>query len=190
VRRALLLAALASGCAWMHPPLEPSETRAWEAERTRWSRRARLYDRFEAHAFAAAVYQAPSLRIRRAEQVAAWRAMTAAERQRLLDAEAAEAARFEEFLVAFYTHDPKDDDLGAKDSIWRVALVVEGEGEELPVEIRPERADAQVRELYPAIGDFDTLYRVRFARWKGAPLSGRPFLLRIAGPEGKIEFRF
>jgi len=103
---------------------------------------------------------------------------------------ASEAARFEEFLVAFYTHEPQDDDLGSRNSVWRVALVVEGEGEELPVEIRPERADAQVRELYPFVGDFDTVYRVRFARWKGAPLAGRPFLLRIAGPEGRMEFRY
>lgn len=190
MRWALLIAALATGCAFMHPPPEPAESRAWEAERARWSRQARLYDRFEAHAFAAAVYQAPALRLRRAEQVAAWRAMTAPERQRLLDAEVAEAERFEDFVVTFYTHDPKDDDLGAKDSVWRVALVVEGEGEALPLEIRPEKADAQVRELYPQIGDFDTVYRVRFARWKGAPLAGRPFLLRIVGPEGRIEFRY
>lgn len=190
MRRVLLLAALASGCAWMHPPPEPPEARAWEAERARWSRQARLYDRFEAHAFAGAVYQAPALRARRAEQVAAWRAMTAPERQKLLDAEAADAARFEDFLVVFYTHDPLDDDLGTRNSVWRVALVVEGEGEELPVEIRPERADAQVRELYPFVGDFDTVYRVRFARWKGAPLASRPFLLRIAGAEGRMEFRY
>lgn len=187
---ALALAALFGGCYFMRPPREPEESRAWAVELHRWARRARLYDRFEAHAFASAVYQAPELRVRRVEQVAAWRAMTAPERQKLLDAEAGEAARYEDFLVGFYTHDPKDDDLGAKDSVWRVALVVEGEGEELPLEIRPQKADAQLRELYPAVGDFDTVYRVRFARWKGAPLAGRPFLLRIAGPEGRIEFRY
>lgn len=190
MRRALLLAALLSGCAFMHPPPEPPETRAWEAARTRWSRRAWLYDRFETHAFAAAAYQAPDLRVRRAEQVAAWRAMTAPERQKLLDAEADEAARFEEFLVAFYADDSRDDDLGTRNSVWRVALVVEGEGEELPVEIRLERADAQMRELYPFVGEFDSVYRIRFPRWKGAPLPERPFLLRIAGPEGRLEFRF
>ena len=190
MRRILLLAALGAGCAWMHPPPEPPEARAWQAVRARWARQARLYDRFEAHAFASAVYQAPELRARRAEQVAAWRAMTAAERQSLLDAEAAEAGRWEDFMVSFYADDPKDDDLGTSGSVWRVALVVEGEGEALPLEIRSQRADAQVRELYPSIGDFDTVYRVRFARWKGAPLAGRPFLLRIAGPEGRLELRF
>jgi hypothetical protein len=174
----------------MEPPREPAEAVDWEAIRQRYSRQARIYDRFETHATAGAAYQAPELRARRVAQVARWKAMTAPERQALLQAEAAEAERWEDFLVSLYTDADQDNDLGSRRTAWRIALVVPGEGEALPVEIRRERMDAQLRELYPFVGDFDVAYRVRFARWKGAPLAGRRFLLRIAGPKGRLDFDF
>jgi hypothetical protein len=44
--------------------------------------------------------------------------------------------------------------------------------------------------LYPDVGDFDVVYRVRFPRWPGEPLSGRPFTLRLSSALGKMDLEF
>jgi hypothetical protein len=191
MRRATLLLPLMLACSWARPPPPgPSELPAWTAARARWSRSAKLYDRFETHAFLSAAYQSPELRRGRVDQVADWRKMTAAEKAAALEAEAAEERRAEDFLVALYTVDPRDNDLDLKQSIWRVALVVPGEGEALPTEVKAVRTDAQLRELYPFIGEFHSMYRVRFAPWKAGPLASRPFLLRVAGAEGQMDLDY
>ncbi|MFL5261816.1 MAG: hypothetical protein ACJ79L_05370, partial [Anaeromyxobacteraceae bacterium] len=71
-----------------------------------------------------------------------------------------------------------------------VALVLEGEGELLPDKIEAIRTDATLRTLYPTIGDFDVVYRVRFARRPGTPLADRVFTLRLASAHGRLEFPF
>ncbi|HEY6106430.1 MAG TPA: hypothetical protein VIV59_10635, partial [Anaeromyxobacteraceae bacterium] len=67
-----------------------------------------------------------------------------------------------------------------------------GGGEVLPAG-RPEvvRSDATVTGLYPYVGRFDIVYRVRFPRWKGERLLHEtPFALVVAGAPGKLELRF
>jgi hypothetical protein len=183
------LAALAS-CSVLHNPRAGPEADAWTAARARWTRVAKLYDRFETHAISTATYQAPEVRTRRAEQVAAWKAMTAAERADLLAAERAEGERWEEFLVALFTPDPRDNDLDVRQSIWRVALAVDGEPDLLPSEVRIIRPDGTLRDLYPHLHEYDVVYRIRFGRRPGPALPGRAFTLRIAGSEGRMEFAF
>jgi len=189
-RAPVLLAALLAACTYGRPAHEGAEARAWSKSLARSVRSGKVYDRLESRAFAGAIYLSVEVRRQRAGQVAAWQAMTAAERDALLRREAAEAEQYEEFHLSFYTPDEKDNELDTRRSTWRVALVVPGEGESLPAEVRRLPADAQVRELYPFVGAFDTVYRVRFPRWKGAPLDGRPFLLRVAGAAGQVDLDF
>lgn len=188
--RALLFAAFLAACSYGRPAHEGAQARAWAETLATGVRSAKIYDRLETRAFASALHQTAEVRRQRALVLAGWQAMTAEERDALLRREAAEAEQWEELHVAFYTPDEKDNELDAKKSVWRVALVVPGEGEALPAEVRRLPADAQIRELYPFAGPFDTVYRVRFARWKGAPLPGRPFLLRIAGAAGQLDLDF
>jgi len=182
----LLAAALAS-CSFVQNPSLGPEAEAWAAARQRFTRSARFYDRLESHSTGSATWQAPEVRRSRAEQVAAWRAMTSEERQALVAAEEAEAARWDEFLLALYTTDAKANDLDAPRSSWRVALV-RPEGEKLPAEVRSLPATPELRALYPAIRDHDLVYRIRFARSSSA--GEGPFTLRIAGSEGRLDFAF
>jgi len=182
----LLLLALAA-CSALRIARTGPEAEAWEAARQRFTRTAQLYDRLETHAIATAVWQAPEVRLRRAEQVATWRVMTAEERKALLAAEEAERARWDEAMVFLFTTDPKSNDLDARKSVWRVALVGP-KGERLPAEARIVTVDGELRALYPAIHEYDVVYRIRFARGQGE--GPGPFTLRIAGAPGKMDFAF
>ena len=182
-----------AGCPWVpRQPVPTTREGRWAAERDRFTRSGKIYDAFDVRLFTTVTYQAPAVREARAERLAEWKAMTAEERERLLAEERALAERGEEFLVAFYTADSQANDLASTRSVWRLALVVPGAGEMLPAG-RPEivRADATVTGLYPYVGPFDTVYRVRFPRWRGErALAEIPFALEVASALGKLELRF
>ena len=190
---AVAVAVALGGCSLL--PRQPVPTTwegEWAAQRDRFTRSGRVYDRVDDQLFATATYQAPSARRARAERLAEWKAMTAAEREQLLAAERAEAETWEEFLLSVYTPDRVTNDLDSPRSVWRLALVVEGAGELLPAG-RPDvvRVDATVAGLYPYAGKFDVVYRVRFPRWTGErSLAEIPFSLVMAGAPGKLELRF
>ncbi len=180
---------LVAGCHFVLPkqPTPGPEQGAWPRERDRFTRTQKIYDRLDDKAFATATYQAPSVRAARIERIAVWRALTDAERDARLAAESAEAGEYEDFLLSFYTNDFKANDLDSPRSVWRVALEVRGEAEVAPVRIEQLRVDSALEQLYPYIGHFDIVYRVRFARWKGpTPLAELPFVLHVAGAIGHV----
>ncbi|MFL5270561.1 MAG: hypothetical protein ACJ79E_00620 [Anaeromyxobacteraceae bacterium] len=171
-------------------PRPTPEEGGWARERDHFSATAKLYDGLTTRAFASAIYQAPSVREARVARLAEWQNMTAAERDKLLASERDEAEKYDDFLVSLFTVDRPENDLDTSKSVWRVALVLEGEGELLPDKIEAIRTDATLRTLYPTIGDFDVVYRVRFARRPGTPLADRVFTLRLASARGRLEFPF
>jgi len=197
MRRALgLVAAMAvlSGCSvvqYFEPEPRPTaQEGAWNEARQRATRSGKIYDALGTNAFVGAVYQAPDIREARVERLATWAAMTAEERERLLAAEREEAARYDTFLVSLFTPDRGDNDLDSRSSIWRVALVVPGEGEALPESVSIVRVDSTLKALYPNVDrNFAIVYRVRFARWT-PPIAGRAFILRLAGAKGRLDLDF
>ena len=192
-RYALAIALVLAGCAqipFTQPqPTPPADEGTWAVVRDRATRGGKLYDGLGANAFVRAVYLASDVREARVARLGLWTAMTAEERARLLGAEEEEAAQYDDFVLSLFTPAPADNDLDAPRSIWRVALVVPGEGEALPVRVFQMKADSTLRALYPSIGDFDVVYRVRFARWQPA-LGGRPFTLRFGGARGLLDLNY
>jgi len=192
-RHAFAIALVLAGCAqipFTQPqPTPPADEGTWAVVRDRATRGGKLYDGLGANAFVRAVYLASDVREARVTRLGLWTAMTAEERARLLGAEEEEAAQYDDFVVSLFTPTPADNDLDAPKSIWRVALVVPGEGEALPVRVFQIKADSALRALYPSIGDFDVVYRVRFARWQPA-LGGRPFTLRFGGGRGRLDLNY
>lgn len=184
---------LALGACFIFAPGQPrpeATEGAWAKERDHFLASAKLYDGLSMRAFASAVYQGPRVREERVARLAEWASMTVVERDKLLAAERQEGERHDDFLLSIFTADRSENDLDTARSIWRVALVLEGEGELLPEKVEAVRTDATLRALYPMIGDYDVAYRVRFDRRPGPPLAGRVFTLRLAGARGRLEFPF
>ncbi len=106
----------------------------------------------------------------------------------------AETARavYEIHLVAQSTND-RWNDLGNKNSPWRLTLL-DGTGAELaPTTVKVEKLpDAYESEFFPSRTPFSRTYTVRFVRPEGpgeafvGPQSGR-LILRLASPVGKVD---
>jgi hypothetical protein len=197
-RRALLLALLSlAGCGAIQgvksrlPPREPQpgpEAGEFADLRDDATRQAKLYDGFIHRASATATWLSPPVREAATRRLATWQGWSSADLASALAAEQAESAKGEEFVLAFYTAERRNNDLDATPSVWRIELL-DGTDQATAAPAAVVDDDATIRQLFPFIGPFDLVYRIKVP-WKGAPLAGRPFLLRIAGALGRIDLRF
>jgi hypothetical protein len=193
---AALVAALA-GCGLnsaLNSHLKPAPTPGlregeWAAVRAAATRRGSIYDALEHRASVTATYLGPTEREARARRLGEWFGWTQEELERRLKQERAEAAQGEEFLIAFYTADGKSNDLDALQSIWRIAVEVD-EGEIVASKVEALVADATITALFPYVGGFDTVYRVRFPPPPSGPLAGRMFAFEMSSAYGRIDLGF
>ncbi len=188
---AIVALLLASGCAQLPLTKEPTPTAdegEWAAARARATRSGKLYDGLATNAFIRTVYLPRDVRDARVARIAEWKALSPEETDRMLVAERDAAARYEEFLVFLFTPDLASNDLDSRTSVWRLALVVPGSPDVLPDQVEQIRPDALMRALHPDLGDFDTVYKVRFPRQQ--ELSGKSFIFRLAGAKGRIDMQY
>lgn len=170
-------------------PVPGVQEGGWPAIRNLATRRARLYDQFAHRATVTATYLGMPEREARVQRLAEWLGWTEEEKGRRLAAERAEAEKYDEFLLAFYAYDRRANDLDGKNSVWRIALKVDG-GELVTHDATALDPNVTLANLFPYVSPFDTLYRVRFNKVAGAPLSGRTFGLELASAMGKLDMTF
>lgn len=188
-RAAAALALVAvSACAFGPEPRPTSAEGGWATSRDRATRSGKIYDGLATNAFVRTVYLPREVRDARVARISEWKVLSTEETERLLIAERDAAARWEEFLVFLFTPDFSANDLDSKRSVWRLALVVPGSTDVLPESIEQLRPDALVKALHPEIGDFDTVYKVRFPRLQ--ELGGKHFVFRLAGAKGRIDMQY
>ncbi len=186
---ALALAALPACPIHAHAPVPAPDKGEWAELRDAATRQLELYDGLVHHATATATFLSPEVREARARRLAAWFSFTQDDLAKRLAGERSEAVAGEEFLVVLYTAERRANDLDARDSVWRLAVEL-GATELLPSGIHAVDADATVRVLFPWIRPFDTVYRIQFPHPPGAPLAGRPFVLRISSALGALALDF
>lgn len=193
-----LVVALAAGgltaCAALETVQARSPTPAvregpWAAVRSGATRRAYLYDGFAHRATATATYLSLPVREARVQRLAEWLGWTEEEKAARLATERAEAAKYEELLLAFYVSDSRANDLDAPESVWRVALKLEG-GDLVTRDATAIDPDPNLVGLFPYVSPFDVVYRVRFPKAPGAPLADRQFRLEVASALGRLELPF
>jgi hypothetical protein len=190
--RAAALAAVAAlaGCALL--PRAPTPTTMegeWAERRDAATRRAFLYDGLKHRATATATHLSLPVREARARRLAEWYGWTPVELEKRLAQERKEAAAGEEFVLSFYTAEPRYNDLDAPRSDWRVALKVDG-ADLLPIRITSQARDAEALGLFPYVGSFDVVYRVVVPVPQTGPIEGREYTLEIAGALGKLPVDF
>jgi hypothetical protein len=188
---ALLLAAgLGLGCGLRaYAPVPRPTIGEWPDARGQATRAAQLYDGFSHRANATATHLTLAVREARARRLGEWLGWTPPELEQRLAEERAEAAAGEDFLVAFYTADPKANDLDARQSIWRIALQLDHE-DVLASNVTTLAADATLRQLFPSVGPFEVVYRIRFPHRADGDLGARPFVLLIASALGQLSIDF
>jgi hypothetical protein len=182
--------AAAAGCGLRVYAPDPLPTSGeWAEVRTGATRRVQLYDGFTHRANASATHLTLAVREARARVLAEWLGWTPAELEARLVKERAEAAAGEEFLVAFYTADPKANDLDAAESIWRIALQLDQE-DVVAAQVTSLVPDATLRQLFPHVGPFEVVYLVRFPRPAQGELGASPFVLLLASALGQLPLDF
>jgi len=185
----LLVLGLA-GCVFHgRAPLPGPRAGEWAEVRTAATRRVALYDGLVHRATATATHLGLPEREARARRLATWLGWTEEELEKRLAQEREEAARGETFLIAFYAADKAANDLDARHSVWRMALLKDG-GEVLVRHVQVLDPDATITQLFPYVGKFDTVYQIDFPPVPGGPISGQPFILRFASALGRIDLDF
>ena len=192
LRAAAAVAALAAlgACSLVPRAPKPQTTEGeWASKRDAATRRAFLYNAFDHQATATATFLSLEVREARARRLGEWLGWTPAELQARLDQERREAAEGEELFLSFYTSEPKNNDLDAPRSIWRVAVRVDD------VDVVARRVTGADRNdnaigLFPYIGPFDVAYRVLLPAAPGGPLTGRPFVVEIASAVGRLTLDY
>jgi hypothetical protein len=185
---ALLAAGCGAGVPFHRAPQPGTDTGDWGELRDQASRRASLYDGFVHRADATATWFSPDVREAGIRRQSEWQARNQEEVEQAIATGRAEAAKGEEFVVAVYTADRRANDLDSRTSVWHLELD-DGEVRVPASEVTALTTDATIRQLFPYVGPFDVVYRVRF-RWTGAPLTERPFKLYIAGGLGAMVLDF
>ena len=179
------LLALAGGCIQRVAPGCDLDT-PYDTAIQRWTARADLYDPLTERAIFVATVESRIFREQRVRELArelGWTAETqAAELTKESQAGEAETS----FVVGAYTDRPRDNDLAANKSIWRIALETPG-GELLPLKVEQldRNLNPNLHALYPELNIFSRVYRVHFAR-----VSDGPVTLRLASGIGLADIKF
>jgi hypothetical protein len=197
-----LVLALGAGCSNLPPPMvgdpgpQLGDSTADAEYRTlvdRYSAQKQVFNGFDTIFFGGVTYESLPFREARIRRKDAFQMQPPEKLEKDLRAEQAEAAQYYEFMLGAYVQNPRFDDFDLKDSIWHIGLVTPA-GEAAPVQIqRVGKANVNTRAYYPYMGDFWTVYRVRFSKTLGnQPLvtpETQVFTFILASSVGRAEFK-
>ncbi|MGO9830199.1 MAG: hypothetical protein ACLPJH_08650 [Myxococcaceae bacterium] len=190
-----------AGCNTLPPPMvgspgpELGDAQAnaeYHAVLDHYSAQRQIFIGFDTILFGGVTYESRSFREARIRRKDAFQAQPPEQLARDLQAVEAEPADFYEFTVGVYMQNPRFDDIGLPTSIWRLALVTPV-GEVAPVLVkRLGHATINTRAYYPYMGDFWTVYTVRFPRTVAeralVPPELPSFTVLLASSLGRAEF--
>jgi len=203
VRTAPLLFLLgAAGCAAVPPTIgEPgpelpdrNAELSYQHVLERFTEHREVYSGIDTRLYCAATYQSSEFREARVRRQALFQTWPEPKLQETLALERAAAAQAHEVVFGVSLVDRKFDDFDSRNTIWRLTLATD-QGEVTPMAIkRVGRANQDLRAYYPYLGDFWTMYTVRFPLTvAGRPLVGpatQALLFRMSSTQGQVEMKF
>ncbi len=175
------------------PELPDGQANAeYQAVVQHYSAQRQIFIGFDTILFGGVTFESPSFRDARIRRRDAFQAQPPDQVARDLQAAQADTPDFYEFTLGVYVQNPRFDDIGVPGSIWRLALVTPV-GEVSPVLVkRLGHATLNTRAYYPYMGDFWTVYQVRFPKSVDArplvPAEVPTFTVLLASSLGKAEF--
>lgn len=198
----VLLSVPAGGCAAVPPAIgepgpespDPKAEERYQAALARVTEHREVYSGLDTRLYCAATYQSPEFREARVRRQALFQTWPEAKLDDALARERADAAQFHEVVFGVSIVDRRFDDFDSKNTIWRLSLATD-QGEVIPLAIRRVgRANQDMRAYYPYLGDFWTMYTVRFPLAVGGrPLVGpttRALVFRMSSTQGQVEMAF
>lgn len=195
----LSVVALMAGCASkkevvrQEPPVKAREAEYSDALNKR-TRSIKIYEGFDARLYLSATYKDAAFREAYINRYAASVQMDDAYKKTLLEREAEEAERTNEFFFSAYTPEERWNDFDQRDSLWRLFLE-DNTGKKLtPISVKKiDRSDPLLREMFPYMDLWSQGYIVRFPRYSDTgvdPVPGKAstFLkITVTGILGKGE---
>jgi hypothetical protein len=190
-----------AGCSGLPPPMvgtpgpelpDGPANAAYQKLLERYTAKRQIFIGFDTILFGGVTYESPAFREARIRRRDMFQAQPEAQLNLDLQTAQQEAADFYEFTVGVYMQNPRFDDIDYPSSIWHLALLTPV-GEVSPMSVkRVGKANINTRAYYPYMGDFWTVYRVRFPKSLDARALVTPevqtFTLLLASSLGKAEF--
>ncbi len=166
---------------------DDAKERAYQAVLEEWTRQQAIYDHLDTRLFVAATLQSRAFVETRLQRWADFKVVPPAELMSAKQAELDRLANATEFFVGVHVNETHFDDFDRSDSMWRIALVVDGKDLQ-PMSIeRLGRTNVEMRSVYSYMESFWVAYRVRFV--KVVPASGK-MTLRLASSVGRADLEF
>ena len=199
-RAAALLLGLA-GCSTLPPPMvgtpgpelpDAEANAAYHALLEHYTAKRQLFIGFDTILFGGVTYESPVFREARIRRRDTFQAQTQEQLTADLRTAETEGADFYEFTLGVYMQNPRFDDLDYPGSIWHLALQTPAGEVSAAMVRRVGKANVNTRAYYPYMGDFWTVYRVRFPKSVDArPLvtaEQQTFTVVLASSLGRAEF--
>ncbi len=157
----------------------------------RWTRTETVYSGVETTLHIDAVYLGGEFRTAYVEEYARRLRLSQEKRENLKRAELSKLEEYNEFILVTATPVEEWNDFDRKDSIWRLYLVDE-DGERVePVSVSRVEKDAILREFFPFVDEWCSVYRVIFPRLtpKGHTIGedSEYIRLEVSGIKGTAE---
>ena len=199
---ALLLLLGVAGCAGTPPAIgepgaelsDPRAEASYRAVLDFVSEHREVYSGLDTRLYCAATYQSSDFREARVRRQAMFQTWPEPKLQQALAQERSDAQQAHEVVFGVSIVDRRFDDFDSKSSIWRLSLATD-QGEVTPITLkRVGRANQDLRAYYPYLGDFWSVYTVRFpTAVNGRPLVGpttKALLFRMSSTQGQVEMKF
>lgn len=165
---------------------DPAAESAYQQTLERYTRSQGVFDFLDTRLFVYATWESTPFVEARVKRFARFRALPADEERAALEAERQRLKDVTEFHLAVHANEPKMDDFDRANSMWRLALLVDGKETTPELIERIGRTSTEQRSYYSYMEPFWVGYRVRFPR----PPGGGTMTLKIASSVGKAELTF
>ncbi len=171
---------------------EKGMSKAYLQALQQWTRSQIVYSQFETKARIAATLRSPEFNRAYIEEYSGIYQLSADERKKREEMQAAAASEFMEFVFYAYIPNKVENDFDRRGSIWSIFLI-NGKGEKIaPAEVRRiDPVTPMVTEFFPYGNPYyGIFYWLRFSQQEKTGLGDGPLKLVFTSVIGKVELEF